>query len=72
MTSMQEQQQDHARRVGVLEAALDGWKVSFAELERLIYLAKLQEYNGNRTHTAAALGVTVRTLQRKLKQWGSV
>jgi two-component system, NtrC family, response regulator HydG len=30
----------------------------------------LEKFEGNRTHTAESLGISVRTLQRKLKAWG--
>jgi DNA-binding NtrC family response regulator len=29
----------------------------------------LEEHGGNRTHAAQSLGISVRTLQRKLKAW---
>lgn len=31
----------------------------------------LATVRGNRSHAAKALGINVRTLQRKLKQWGA-
>lgn len=40
------------------------------ELERSAVEQALAENNGNRTHTAQSLGISVRTLQRKLKNWG--
>ena len=40
------------------------------EMEREIVLKTLQELGGNRTHTARRLGVSVRWLQYKLKEWG--
>lgn len=40
------------------------------ELERTAVEQALVEYDGNRTHAAASLGISVRTLQRKLKAWG--
>ena len=39
-------------------------------LERHAVEQSLQQHEGNRTHTAKALGISVRTLQRKLKAWG--
>jgi DNA-binding NtrC family response regulator len=39
-------------------------------IERSHILATLQAHGGNRTHAAAALRISVRTLQRKLKAWG--
>jgi len=40
------------------------------ELEREAILSALERSYGNRTHAAHTLGISVRTLQRKLKQWG--
>jgi DNA-binding NtrC family response regulator len=40
------------------------------DLERTAILSVLDRYGGNRTHAADALGISVRTLQRKLKAWG--
>lgn len=40
------------------------------DLERIAILSALDRFQGNRTRAAEALGVSVRTLQRKLKQWG--
>lgn len=39
-------------------------------IERTAILAALEAHGGNRTHAAAALRISVRTLQRKLKAWG--
>jgi DNA-binding NtrC family response regulator len=39
-------------------------------IERAAILAALEAQGGNRTHAAAALRISVRTLQRKLKAWG--
>ena len=40
------------------------------EIERVAVQRTLAEHDGNRTHAAEALGISVRTLQRKLKTWG--
>ena len=40
------------------------------ERERLVILARLSHYNGNKTHTAKSLGIGLRTLQRKLNTYG--
>lgn len=40
------------------------------ELEREAVLQALDRNDGNRTHAAKSLGISVRTLQRKLKAWG--
>jgi DNA-binding NtrC family response regulator len=40
------------------------------DLERAAVEQALQQHHGNRTHAAKELGISVRTLQRKLKAWG--
>lgn len=40
------------------------------ELEREQVERAMRICGGNRTHTARRLGISVRTLQRKLKAWG--
>lgn len=47
--------------------SLDG--LTIAELERLAITQTLQKCNGNRTMAARRLGISVRTLQRKLRKW---
>ncbi len=44
--------------------------IPLAELERRYVLKVLERFNGNRTHTARALGIGTNTLWRKLKAWG--
>jgi transcriptional regulator with PAS, ATPase and Fis domain len=39
-------------------------------LEKEAILSALKKSFGNRTHAAHTLGISVRTLQRKLKLWG--
>jgi two-component system, NtrC family, response regulator HydG len=43
--------------------------VTMEELERLAITKALDQYQGNRTHAANRLGISVRTLQRKLRQY---
>jgi DNA-binding NtrC family response regulator len=43
---------------------------SLEELERAAVEQALAQHRGNRTHAAKTLGISVRTLQRKLKAWG--
>jgi DNA-binding NtrC family response regulator len=43
---------------------------SLKDLQRAAVEKALGEHNGNRTRAAEALGISVRTLQRKLKAWG--
>jgi DNA-binding NtrC family response regulator len=43
---------------------------SLEDLERAAVEHALVQHHGNRTHAARTLGISVRTLQRKLKAWG--
>jgi DNA-binding NtrC family response regulator len=43
--------------------------VTIEELEKLAIIKVLNQCNGNRTHAANRLGISVRTLQRKLRQY---
>jgi DNA-binding NtrC family response regulator len=58
----------HAPDLGDGIAIPPGMKLE--ELEREAVEQALEQHGGNRTHAAAALGISVRTLQRKLKSWG--
>ena len=40
------------------------------ELELMAIKASLHQHSNNRTHAAAALGISVRTLQRKIRHYG--
>lgn len=42
---------------------------SLEDLERRAVERALEQHQGNRTHAAKTLGISVRTLQRKLKSW---
>jgi len=44
---------------------------TLADLERTAVMRALTAHQGNRTQAARALGISVRTLQRKLKHWGA-
>jgi DNA-binding NtrC family response regulator len=43
--------------------------LTMEELERLAITKALDQSNGNRTHAAGRLGISVRTLQRKLREY---
>jgi DNA-binding NtrC family response regulator len=46
-----------------------GHRERLSDIERTVALRTLHEYGGNRTRAAHALGISVRTLQRRLKEW---
>ena len=61
------------------EASVEPWAdprretardATLAELERTAVARALTTHEGNRAQVAKTLGISVRTLQRKLKQWG--
>lgn len=43
--------------------------MSMREMERLLISSTLKEVNGNRTHAARMLGISIRTLRNKLKEY---
>jgi two-component system response regulator HydG len=43
---------------------------SLKEVEKVLILRTLEETGGNRTHAARILGISRRTLQLKLKEYG--
>jgi two-component system response regulator HydG len=49
---------------------LSGSTTSLVELQRAAVEKALADHNGHRTRAAESLGISVRTLQRKLKAWG--
>jgi len=52
------------------EAVLPGSLTTLAEAERNLILASLEHFDGDRRNTAAALGVSVRTLYNRLREYG--
>ena len=46
--------------------------IPLEQIEREAIERTLHQCGGNRTHAAQALGISVRTLQRKLKAWNAV
>lgn len=44
--------------------------LTLREVEKIVILHKLAELNQNRTRTAKALGISIRTLTNKLKLYG--
>jgi DNA-binding NtrC family response regulator len=59
-------------RKSVEEVPADGVRVGMklADAERFMVEATLRELGGNRTQAAKVLGIGLRTLQRKLKEYG--
>jgi len=45
--------------------------VSMRDMERMLISETLKEVNGNRTHAARMLGISIRTLRNKLKEYRS-
>lgn len=45
--------------------------MTLAAIEKIVILETLRRHSQNRTHTAKALGIGIRTLQRKIKLYGS-
>lgn len=43
--------------------------ITLEEIEKEVILKALQFYHGNKTHTANALGISIRTIQNKLAQY---
>ena len=50
------------------------WKpgTTLDDMERYVILEALQHHNGNRTHTARALGISIRTLRNKLADYRKI
>ena len=43
---------------------------SLRDVERVLILRSMEEFDGNRARVAEVLGISLRTLQRKLKEYG--
>ena len=52
-------------------AVVSGWKPgsTLDQIERKVILEALKHHDGNRTHTAKALGISIRTLRNKLAEY---
>lgn len=53
------------------QSALQKTGLTLADFERQLIETTLQEMNGNRTRTAERLGVSLRWLQYRIKEWGN-
>jgi len=54
------------------DAQWSGETKNLSEIERKLILQVLRENNGNRTHSAEILGISVRTLRNKIKEFRDV
>lgn len=61
---------DHARPIAAASGGLFSVGQTLADMERGAILATLEAHGGNRTQAARELGISLRTLQRKLKEYG--
>ena len=53
-----------------LELSDSGAHATLDSIKRSAMLQAIDRFHGNRTRAAAYLGISVRTLQRKLREWG--
>jgi DNA-binding NtrC family response regulator len=64
---------DHMVLEETVEATPTGmpeWqKLSLGEIERYVILERLKEFKGNRTHSSRALGISIRTLRNKIREY---
>lgn len=58
-----------AKPVSVQQLTIDGSVQTIAEMEKQMILMALDEYNNNRTRAAEALGISIRTLRNKLREY---
>jgi len=57
----------------VVDATQDEWRpTSMAEIEKQAILRALEHTGGHRAHAAQLLQIGLRTLQRKLKEYGEI
>ena len=66
---MVEVRRDASLGVKTTEVAVDSG-MTLADIERVVIMETLKRQNFNRTRAARVLGIGIRTLQRKLKQYG--
>jgi len=61
---------DHQRPAGIGSSSLPTFTtVSLKEIEKKTIFHALDRTNGNRTHAAEILGISVRTLRNKLNEY---
>jgi DNA-binding protein Fis len=49
---------------------MHGENITISEMEKRLIIRTLEEAGGNRTKAARILGISVRTLRNKLKEYG--
>jgi DNA-binding NtrC family response regulator len=54
---------------GKEKESISGGNVTMKEMERELILRTLEDLEGNRTHAAKALGISIRTLRNKLSEY---
>ena len=54
---------------GTEKESFSGGNVTMKEMERELILRTLEDLEGNRTHAAKALGISIRTLRNKLSEY---
>ncbi len=59
----------HMNSVSCEEVLTDANVVTLKDMERKMIMSALRSHNGNRTHAAKVLGISVRTLRNKLKEY---
>ncbi len=67
LTKLMDRKPEPVTRATTLSARLPA--ITLAELELQRIKECLEDHNGNRTHAARALGVSIRTLQRRLLEY---
>lgn len=63
--------QDYGTAMNIDTAVSFEQGMTLAHIERAVILETLKRQNNNRTRAARVLGIGIRTLQRKLKQYRS-
>jgi DNA-binding NtrC family response regulator len=62
---------DYQAQMAAMDASANSWSPgrTLDDIERNVILEALNYHQGNRTHTAKALGISIRTLRNKLADY---
>jgi two-component system response regulator HydG len=60
----------HIREAGASGGSVQSAGISLQDMEKQAILRALKEAGGNRTHAAERLGISRRTLHRKIAEYG--